>query len=154
MKDSSDEYNQALHKAMVLLQYNDRTTHELRERLLKEKYTEDTVDDVITYLTEDGLINDRRYAGYYVTCYISKKSISTIRRKLEEKGIDEDIIDEALSVADDTRALEEALRKQLVRRGISDISEADYVTGRKIADALYRQGYSASKIREVLSNGG
>ncbi len=146
----SSEYQQALYKAMTLLRYNERTCHELRERLLASKFSEETSDKVVKHLAEEGLLNDKRYAEYYLVCYKDKKSIKRIRKKLMEKGVAENVIDEVLEEADDSGAFEKALKKQLVRRKVSDISEADYPTKKKIAESLYRQGYPAEKIKNIL----
>ncbi len=149
--DSDIEYKQALNKALVILKYNDRTCLEVRERLLKNGFMDDTVTRVIDYLSEQHFLDDRRYAEYYVTCYSSKRSVSRIRKELEVKGIENYIIEEALEEADDSEALKKALKKQLLRRNISDISEADYIVKRKISEALYRQGFQADKIRSLIN---
>ena len=107
---------------------------------------------VTEFLINERYINDRRYAEYYVVCYSSKRSISRIHRELLSKGIDKDIVDDVLDECDDTEAFNKALEKQLRKRGISDISEADYMTRKKIADSLYRQGFSAVRLQNSMTD--
>lgn len=149
--DSDTEYKQALNKALVILKYNDRTCREIKDRLLKNGFSDDVVNKVIIYLEEQHFLDDRRYAEYYVTCYSSRRSLGRIRRELAGKGIEEYIIDEVLDGADDSDALEKALGKQLLKRKLSNISEADYAVRNKISEALYRQGYSVDKIKNLFS---
>ncbi len=135
------DYKQALNKALVLINYKDRTCHEIREKLIKEGFQEDIADEVIRFLCEDGFLNDRRYAEYYVVCYENRRSKYRIKNELFSKGISEDIITEVLDESDESQAYDKALSKQLSKYGLSDIDEADYQTKSKIYNALYRQGY-------------
>ena len=150
--ESDSEYKRALNKALVLIGDNDRTADEVKARLIQNGFSEDTAVQVTEYLINERYINDRRYAEYYVVCYSSKRSISRIRRELLSKGIDKDIVDDVLDECDDTEAFNKALEKQLRKRGISDISEADYMTRKKIADSLYRQGFSAVRLQNSMTD--
>ena len=150
--ESDSEYKRALNKALVLIGHNDRTAYEVKARLIQNGFSEDTAVKVTEYLINERYINDRRYAEYYVVCYSSKRSISRIRRELLSKGIDKDIVDDVLDECDDTEAFNKALEKQLRKRGISDISEADYMTRKKIADSLYRQGFSAVRLQNSMTD--
>ena len=138
------DYKQALNKALVFINYKDRTCHEVREKLSKEDYQEDTIDEVIAFLCNDGFLNDRRYAEYYVVCYENRRSRYRIKTELRSKGISDDIISEVLLDSDESQAYEKALSKQLAKYGLSDIEEADYQTKSKIFASLYRQGYTVS----------
>ncbi len=150
--EQNSEYKRALNKALVLVGHNERTAYEVKMRLVRYGFTEDTAIRVAEYLINERYINDRRYAEYYVVCYGSKRSVSRIRKELLAKGIDRDIVDDVLDACDDAEAFERALRKQLIKRGISDISETDYTSRRKIADALYRQGFSVARLNEYISD--
>lgn len=150
--ESDSEYKRALNKALVLIGHNDRTAYEVKMRLIQNGFSEDIALKVTEFLINERYINDRRYAEYYVVCYSSRRSISRIRRELLSKGIDKDIVDDALDECDDTEAFHKALEKQLGKRGISDIIEADYMTQKKIADALYRQGFSAARLQSYISD--
>lgn len=138
------DYKQALNKALVFINYKDRTCHEVREKLSKEDYQEDIIEEVIGFLCNDGFLNDRRYAEYYVVCYENRRSRYRIKTELRSKGISDDIISEVLLDSDESQAYEKALSKQLAKYGLSDIEEADYQTKSKIFASLYRQGYTVS----------
>lgn len=151
-EDGNAEYKKALNKALVLIRYNDRTCREIKTRLLESGFSDNTADKVVVYLKEQHFLDDRRYAEYYVECYSSRRSLARMRRELSDKGIEDCIIADVLNEADETTALEKALKKQLVKRKLSDISEADYADKRKISEALYRQGYSYDKIRRLTDS--
>ena len=138
------DYKQALNKALVFINYKDRTCHEVREKLSKEDYQEDIIEEVIGFLCNDGFLNDRRYAEYYVVCYENRRSRYRIKTELRFKGISDDIISEVLLDSNESQAYEKALSKQLAKYGLSDIEEADYQTKSKIFASLYRQGYTVS----------
>ena len=138
------DYKQALSKALVFINYKDRTCHEVREKLSKEEYPRDTIDEVVEFLCNDGFLNDRRYAEYYVVCYENRRSKYRIKTELRSKGISDDIISEVLINSDESQAYEKALSKQLSKYGLNNIEEADYQTKSKIYASLYRQGYTVT----------
>ena len=84
-------------KAMDLLLYRDRTEKELRERLLEAGFDEKEAEKGISYVASFGYLNDRRYAENYVFGMQGRKSRCQIRRELEEKGVAEETVENALS---------------------------------------------------------
>lgn len=150
--ESDSEYKRALNKALVLIGHNDRTAYEVKVRLLHNGFSEDIAVQVIEFLINERYINDRRYAEYYAVCYSSKRSVSRIRKELLLKGVNKDIVDDVLNECDDTEAFNRALEKQLRKRGFSDITEADYMTRKKIADSLYRQGFSTVRLQNSIQD--
>lgn len=84
-------------KAMDLLLYRDRTEKELRDRLLEAGFDEKAAEEGISYVASFGYLNDTRYAENYVFGMQGRKSRRRIRRELEEKGIAEETVENALS---------------------------------------------------------
>lgn len=145
-----EEYNNALTSALRMLNYCDRTELEIRKKLADKNIDASVIEQVIEKLVSDGFINDRRYAEYYVTCYSGKRSRRRIVNELSAKGISDIIIEEYADSCDNTQAIKNALSKQLRRRGITDIGEASFDELRKIAAALYRQGYDREDINKYI----
>jgi len=155
--DNQKEYKSALAVALRFLNHKDRTEHEICERLIKDEYDEKIIAEVISYLKEQGYVNDKRYAEYYYICYKEKRSIRRIKTELTSKGIEESIIDDVETsldvIADSQReAVERVLKKQLTRRKIKDYATASYEEKCSIKAALYRQGYAIDIIADVLND--
>lgn len=74
-------------KAMMLLQYRDRTKEELRSRLLEAQFHQDVVEDAISYVESYGYINDERYIEQYISFQKEKKSKKQLQMELLKKGI-------------------------------------------------------------------
>ena len=86
--------------ALRLLDFQDRTSAELKEKLLKKGFQESHVGEAVAYLQDSGIIDDRRYAELFAAGrFDAGKGRSWIRNKLAMKGVSRDIIDEALEAA-------------------------------------------------------
>lgn len=137
----------AIRKAMNLLLYKDRSEKELRDRLAKEEFEPEQIRDAIEYVRSFGYLNDRRYAENYVASFAGKKSRRIIRAELEQKGVDEVLIDRALEEIpeDETGQIMELLRKKAGGPHRMDDREK-----RRVVGFLSRRGYSGSDIWKVI----
>lgn len=147
-------YNKALSVSLRYISHKDRTADEVINRLKKDGCSDGIIDSVMSFLGEQGYVNDRRYAEYYIECYKDKRSIARIMQDLRKKGIDNSLLEEVMESADiDTSyAVGRALRKQLTKRGITDTCGMSYEDRNKVAAALARQGYSADDIRKEMES--
>ncbi|MCI8307541.1 MAG: regulatory protein RecX [Lachnospiraceae bacterium] len=145
-------YKNALSTALRYISHRDRTEYEVLGRLGKDGYPEDIIGGVLSFLKEQGYVNDRRYAEYYIVCYKDKRSIRRILQELKNKGIDEELLSAVMQATDtDTSgAIRNAIKKQFTKRGIRDVEEISYEDKNKIMAALFRQGYSAEDIRKGM----
>ena len=57
---------EARKKALALLEIRDRTTKELRERLLRCGYSQEEAEDALRYAASFGYVDDLRYAENYI----------------------------------------------------------------------------------------
>ena len=93
--------------ALKLLDYQDRTSSELRDKLIKKGFSEDAVDEVVSSYEESGLVNDERYARLYAQSKLSAgKGSRWIKQKLREKGFD---VPEGIYKIEEVRAAVEAI---------------------------------------------
>ena len=116
--------------ALKLLDYQDRTSSELREKLLKKGFSEEDIEEVVPALEESGLVNDERYASLYAQSKLNAgKGSRWIKQKLREKGVTDEKIENALHEVMDSGAAEDesvlCLRKALSICGLSDRFEID-----------------------------
>ena len=121
------------------------SSKELRDKLLQKGADENTALYCVQWLTENGFLDDARYAESVVRHYAAKGyGAGRVRAELSRRGIDRELRDEALSAmpeSDDKldRFIEARLRDPEDREQIQ-----------KISSALCRRGYSWEEIRSAL----
>lgn len=145
---TADLFRKARERALYLLDYRDYSFTELYKKL-EGTYTEEISLEVMRRLAESGLINDRRYAETLARKYMVTKKFGYYRARQEMimKGLDRDIVEQALLVyEDDTLERLEELVESKYARKITDGKSLE-----KVKNALVRQGYSYSDINAVLS---
>lgn len=125
-----DEKEKIREAALKLLDYQDRTSAELRERLIKKGFSEDAVEDVVSAFEESGLINDERYAILYAQSKLSSgKGSRWIKQKLRGKGIDAEITENVFEEIKDSGSIEDesvlCLKKAISICGLSSRFEVD-----------------------------
>ena len=138
---TEEEYQQLIHevigkratkRAMHILERQERTEYQLREKLLQNGYPED----------------DLRYAKTFIRYHQEKRSRRRLYNDLRQKGISTDVI---------TRSLEEEFFKD-ERQQIMDLIEkkgfsadtADQKEYRKMYQFLMRRGFKGADIMAVM----
>lgn len=144
-----EEQIKANNVALRYLGYRMRAEKEIRDRLYKDDFDEDIIDNSIDYLQKNGLIDDYEFAKAFTLdkININKYGPQRIRYDLYQKGIDRDIIDKVLSKDDNEyeRCLEAGEKKIYSYR--KDDNQSKY---RKLSAFLQRRGFSYAVIRDVL----
>ena len=94
-------YPFAMEKAVALLAMRSRTQQEIADALRKNAYPERTIARVMARLEEAGYINDTDFAEQWAASRTTKgMGTRRIRMELRQKGVDSEVIDEALSAID------------------------------------------------------
>ena len=114
-----DEVREA---ALRLLDYQDRTAGELRQRLIKKSFSEEEADEAVSVFEECGLIDDRRYASVFARSRLSAGKgriyiVNRLREKKIPREIIEDVMEEILEEEDEGIL---CLKKALSVCGLSD----------------------------------
>ena len=145
-----DNVKRAKLRAMHLLSDMGRTESQLRTKLLQGGYPQKIVDEAITYVKSFGYINDREYARNFVESRKEKKSRKEIYAALCQKGLDSELIKEALDECyageDSLQAIKALLRKKGYHPGNADLKE-----NHKIIGYLVRKGFQYEDIRKVVN---
>lgn len=132
-----------------------RTRHELRDLLLSRGIPEETVERVLDRFCDVGLINDAEYARMWVDARHRTRGSTraVLRQELRRKGVDAELIEEALEQIDTEGERDRA--RELVRvkaRGLTRLDSA--ARTRRLVGMLQRRGYSAgvafSVVRECV----
>jgi len=136
-------------QALRYLAKKDYTKMQLIEKLDRIGYDEETVRAVVTELKTMGYINDRMYAHKYITdrLKLKPKSRKALFLELRQKGLDEEIIGEALEdiEIDDTLLAYRAAKKRFGKYDISDKQ-----VKRKVYSFLGHRGYDMETIAKVV----
>lgn len=145
--ENTEQFAAGRRKAMALLNFNDRTEWELRDRMKKSGFEEEVIEDAIAYVESFHYIDDLRYAKRFAEIYREKRSIGRIRQDLQKKHIPEEYIEIALEQIsfDDSPALQGEAEKLLKGR-----TELSYEEKQKIAAKLYRKGFQTDAIFKCL----
>lgn len=136
----------AYNLAISLLSRRDHTAKELTVKL-GQKGFEQFAEKTIQKLTEQGFINDERFARCYINELINLKGYGKrrIEQELYRKGVNREIIREVIDEAEfDENKLTEIINRKYLRY-------LDSEKGRqKTVNALMRLGYSYSETRDAI----
>jgi len=135
--------------ALRLLGRRDYTVAELRTRLLARAFSPEDVSAALEGLVADRLADDRRAALAHIRTgtRIKGRGRHRLRRELEARGVDPDLVSGLLAEldeADELAAVEQLLAR---RRPPGRLSMADR---RRLFQQLLRRGFPADVIARAL----
>ena len=139
----SDVYN----KALDLLSRREHSQKEIKLKLQKKFKNSEEIYEIIEKLVANNIINDTRFTEHYINSrkrrgFGSKK----ISYELLSKGINESIIDSALSNIDDWKELAKKEFNKKYKDGPSD----DFKIRSKQKNFLLNRGFSFEEIESVF----
>src|SRR3954452_13636870 len=93
------DHQRALEKALRALAVRERTEQELRDWLGRKNVEPDVIDDVIGAVREEGLVDDAGYARRFAEDrrVLDRWGSERIARALERRGVQRDLVDQALA---------------------------------------------------------
>ena len=138
----------ATKRAMHLLERMDRTEYQLRDKLKTGGYPEECIDAAIEYVKRYHYIDDLRYAYTYVRLHQERLSKMQIRMKLSQKGIDRELIAQALEKEYETEEIEQ-IRRLLAKKNYAG-EAADEKEFRRIYQFLLRRGFRSNEIMRAM----
>jgi regulatory protein len=142
-KQESRARNVLLHQ----LARSAKSTSQLRKILEQREITPEIAEKVIERFTEVGLIDDAAYAETIVNSRRNYKGLakSAIKRELNEKGVSQELVEEAISGITAEDDFESA--KQLATRRFGQMAHLEKeVRTRRLAGYLQRKGYASSAV--------
>ncbi len=105
------QFADAYEAALSSLDRSARTAHDLAGALRRRGIVQPAIDAVLARLTENGLIDDARYAQRMAELQASKPvGLYAFRRKLRARGISDDDAQDALAAFDDDQQRAAALQ--------------------------------------------
>lgn len=147
--DRQDEVHRARERAVRLLARRPYSSAEISRFLRRHQIGDDIIQNVIDDLTEAKLIDDDAFAAYWVEQRetFRPRSRLALRQELSQKGIEREIVTEALSDIDETEAARRVAQKQAGRW--QGLPEADWRA--KLTRLLLRHGYPYDVVGEVVT---
>lgn len=129
-----------------------RTRVELERALAERDVPEEAAATVLDRMTEVGLVDDATFAHEWVASRQQRRHLSktALRRELQSKGVERDLIDDVLADVDDADELDAAL--DLARRRAASMGGLSReVAYRRLGGVLGRRGFSSSITTRVLA---
>ncbi|HET6731546.1 recombination regulator RecX [Mycobacterium sp.] len=148
---SREEQARAL--CLRLLTARARTRAELAGQLAKRGYPDDVSERVLDRLAEVGLVNDADFAEQWVQSrrVHAGKGKRALAAELRNKGVDNDVITDALADIDagaERERAEQLVRAKLRREELSD--DNDPKVARRLVGMLARRGYNQTMAFDVV----
>lgn len=144
-----DFLKQAKLKALSLLTDMDRTEVQLRQKLKQKGYEEDVVEQTIEYVKSFGYIDDAKYARRFVESRKKTKSKQEMTAILCQKGVNRELVAEALEECYTSEDAVEAIRHLAEKKHYSFQDSTDKEK-KKICEYLLRKGFYYDDIRQVI----
>ncbi len=147
-----EKLQRALDAAYRYLNRRDRTAAEVRQRLEQAGTASGVVDEAIAILVEQHVLDDERYAHLFVE---DKRSLDQwgadrIRRALRTRGIDREVIEQALNAEGSSEETELTRAVELLRTRFptppEDRRERDRALG-----MMLRKGYEPEVAIDALA---
>ncbi|WP_420040158.1 regulatory protein RecX [Gordonia sp. MP11Mi] len=144
--------------ALRLLGARARSRHEMRERLVARGFTDDEVSKTISRLDEGNLLDDTEFAHEWVKSRHahSARGRHALRRELRSKGVDDEIVADALETIDPDaeRDIAYALAEKKLTFDAADLADPNIRAKafRRLSGALGRRGYPPDVISSVVKD--
>ena len=147
---AATQFADAYEAALTSLDVCARSAKELTAALRRKGYVEPAVQAVLARLTENGLVDDARYAGRMAEMQSRKPvGLYAFKRKLRAKGISEEDAEDALSIFDNAQQQSAALEAaQGLWHRYAELPERE--ARAKLSQALARRGFSWDAISNVM----
>jgi len=150
---SADDQSKAYELALNYLSYQQRTEKEISDYLIKKEIPETTIAPVMARLVDDNLLDDEHYAHSYVRTMkrTSDKGPSVIRRQLKQRGVKDELIDNALAedyqLDEQLERLDELVKK--LQRQYQKLTPK--IQRQKVQQRLVAKGFSFDSVGQALA---
>jgi regulatory protein len=152
-----DAYTQAL----TWLARRELSERQVRERLARREFDEESIDAAVTRLKSERALDDHRVALACARSAVRLKGRGRerVRRAVESLGISRDLaraaVDEVFGEIDESALIDRALDKRWPRvaaaaGGAADAPTLDRRGLQRIYQALVRQGFPADRVMQAI----
>lgn len=144
-----DEIEEAYNKTLNYLSYRPRSRGELERYLKDKKVSDDAREKVLARLEQAQLVNDAEFAQYWVENreQFAPRSKRALRAELRQKGLSDEVVQDALGALDEESSAYEAARRRAARMQSLD-RETFY---RRLSGFLGRRGFGYDVVKTVVT---
>ena len=145
--------DQVLDKMAKYCAYQERCVKDVTDKLRSFDITQEAKDTIMAYLLDNRFVDNERFTRSFVRGKVNQSGwgLNKIRFHLMQKGIDKDMIEEALGQTD-----EEVYRQRLIdilkAKSKTVKAENDFEKKRKLAAYAMQKGFEGSLVWEVLKS--
>lgn len=151
----SDILRRAKLRAIHLLEYRDRTEKDMRRKLQQGDYPPEVIDKTIEYLKSYGYIDDKRYAGRYLSMRLGGKGRRRLFMELQQKGVDPSLAQEAwMEICQEEDINERAAIRSLIKKKVGERTRLPRKEYQRLLNYLARRGFSWEDISAELEENG
>ncbi len=145
-----------LKRAGFILEKSDKTSKELRDKLVLAGYPEDIVEATIDKLISYGYIDDERYTKNYIRYHIKNKNFNKIKTYLMGKGINNQMIQDSFEeiekeLNEDGDSIKDIqmnlIKKEMLKKKILEKTDKKDIS--KIIMQIVMKGYKYDMVNEV-----
>ena len=144
----SNHFHRCLNAAIHYLGYRPRSEFEIKERLRRRGFDDNTIESVISKLREQGLVDDAVFARFWQENRdsFSPRSQWLTKLELRQKGVTDDIIAQVIDAIDDEDSAYRAALSKAQR-----LSQVDYQSfRRRLGEYLKRRGFGYGVINHTI----
>lgn len=145
-----DDFETAYQKALHYLSFKARSEHDVRNNLSSRNISIEVIDEVISRLQINHLLDDRQYARDWIANRqeFHPRSKTAISIELRRKGLTPEIIQEALELGADDESLANLAAEKYQHR-LEKLNKVDFT--KRLGNHLSTRGFSYSTIRPVIA---
>ena len=145
--------DQVLDKMAKYCAYQERCVKDVRDKLKTFDIPEEEKSKIIDYLLDNRFVNDERFAKSFVRGKVNQSGwgMNKIRFHLMQKGIDKELIDEALGQTDEA-VYRQRLIDILKTKSKTVKAENDFEKKRKLAAYAMQKGFEGNLVWGVLKD--
>jgi regulatory protein len=147
---NAETKRKARESAIRLINYRDRSVSEIRQRLIRDDFPEEIVEEVTDQLSRTGLLDDEKFCRDWIKARSASKPMGKARLawELRSKGVDASTVDQALEELDDETEYDLALSAAV--RKLRKMDCADPLTKNRLSSFLRRRGFDWDTISRVI----
>ena len=143
--------DQVLDKMAKYCAYQERCVKDVRDKLKTFDISEEEKTKTLDYLLNNRFVNDERFAKSFVRGKVNQSGwgVNKIRFHLIQKGIDKEIIEEALGQTDEEvyrQRLTEILKAKTIK------ADSDFEKKSKLAAYALQKGFESSLVWEIIKD--
>ncbi len=145
--------DQVLDKMAKYCAYQERCVKDVRDKLKTFDISEEEKTKTLDYLLNNRFVNDERFAKSFVRGKVNQSGwgVNKIRFHLIQKGIDKEIIEEALGQTDE-EVYRQRLTEILKTKAKTIKADSDFEKKRKLAAYALQKGFESSLVWEIIKD--